>query len=39
MPLAASLVRDRAARGQAVALGFAALFAAGLAVRGITTAR
>jgi len=39
MPLAASLVRDRAPRGQTVALGFAALFAAGLAVRGITTAR
>jgi len=39
MPLAASLVRERAPRGQAVALGFAALFAAGLAIRGITTAR
>ncbi len=38
MPLAASLVRDRTPRGQSVALGFAALFAAGLAVRGITTA-
>ncbi|TMG37851.1 MAG: hypothetical protein E6H88_05460 [Chloroflexi bacterium] len=39
MPLAASLVRERAPRGQALALGFAALFAAGLAIRGITTAR
>src|SRR5712691_5899466 len=39
MPLAASLVRDRAPRGQSVALGFAALFTAGLAIRGITTAR
>lgn len=38
MPLAASLVRDRQPRGQSVALGFAALFAAGLAVRGIITA-
>ena len=38
MPLAASLVRDRTARGQTVALGFAALFTAGLAIRGITTA-
>jgi MFS family permease len=38
MPLAASLVRDRAPRGQAVALGFAALFTAGLAIRGIITA-
>ena len=38
MPLAASLVRDRTARGQSVALGFAALFTAGLAIRGITTA-
>lgn len=38
MPLAASLVRDRTARGQSVALGLAALFTAGLAIRGITTA-
>jgi hypothetical protein len=38
MPLAASLVRDRAPRGQSVALGFAALFTAGLAIRGIITA-
>ena len=38
MPLAATLVRDRQARGQSVALGFAALFTAGLAIRGITTA-
>ena len=38
MPLAATYTRDRAPRGQAVALGFAALFTAGLAIRGITTA-
>ncbi len=38
IPLAASLVRDRTPRGQSVALGFAVLFAAGLAIRGITTA-
>ena len=38
MPLAASIARDRQPRGQSVALGFAALFAAGLAIRGITTA-
>jgi hypothetical protein len=38
MPLAASLVRDRGPRGQSVALGFAALFTAGLAIRGIITA-
>ncbi len=38
MPLAATLVRDRTARGQSVALGLAALFTAGLAIRGITTA-
>ena len=38
MPLAATLVRERTPRGQSVALGFAALFAAGLAIRGITTA-
>jgi hypothetical protein len=38
MPLAATLVRDRTPRGQSIALGLAALFAAGLAIRGITTA-
>jgi len=38
MPLAATLVRDRTPRGQSIALGFAALFAAGLAIRGMTTA-
>jgi hypothetical protein len=38
MPLAASLVRDREPRGQTVALGLAALFTAGLAIRGIITA-
>ena len=38
MPLAASLVRDRTARGQSVALGLASLFTAGLAIRGIITA-
>ena len=38
MPLAASLVRDRAPRGQSLALGFATLFTAGLAIRGIITA-
>jgi hypothetical protein len=38
MPLAASIVRDRQPRGQSLALGFAALFTAGLAIRGITTA-
>ena len=38
MPLAASLVRDRAPRGQSVALGLAGLFTAGLAIRGIITA-
>jgi hypothetical protein len=38
MPLAASVVRDRAPRGQSVALGLAALFTAGLAIRGIITA-
>lgn len=38
LPLAATLVRGRAPRGQSVALGIAALFAAGLAIRGITTA-
>ena len=38
MPLAATLVQGRTPRGQSVALGLAALFTAGLAVRGITTA-
>lgn len=38
MPLAATLVRDRTPRGQSIALGLAALFTAGLAIRGITTA-
>ncbi len=38
MPLAASLARERTPRGQSVALGIAALLAAGLAIRGITTA-
>ena len=38
LPLAATLVRGRVARGQSVALGIAALFTAGLAIRGITTA-
>ena len=38
MPLAASLARDRTPRGQSVALGFASLFTAGLAIRGIITA-
>ena len=37
MPLAATLVRDRQPRGQSMALGLAALFTAGLAIRGITT--
>jgi MFS family permease len=37
MPLASTLVRDRTPRGQSVALGLASLFAAGLAIRGITT--
>ena len=37
MPLAATVVRDRQPRGQSIALGIAALFAAGLAIRGITT--
>lgn len=37
LPLAATLVRGRAPRGQSVALGIAALFTAGLALRGITT--
>ena len=38
MPLAATMIRDRQARGQSLALGFAALFTAGLAIRGIITA-
>jgi hypothetical protein len=38
MPLAATLVRERTPRGQSIALGLAALFTAGLAIRGITTA-
>jgi hypothetical protein len=38
MPLAGTLVRDRTPRGQSIALGLAALFTAGLAIRGITTA-
>ncbi len=38
MPLAATLVHDRTPRGQSIALGLAALFTAGLAIRGITTA-
>ena len=38
MPLAGTIVRDRTPRGQSIALGIAALFAAGLAIRGITTA-
>ncbi len=37
LPLAATLVRGRVPRGQSVALGIAALFTAGLAIRGITT--
>src|SRR5206468_4283404 len=39
MPLAASMVRDREPRGPSVALGFAALFTAGPAVRVIPAAR
>jgi hypothetical protein len=38
MPLAATMVQGRTPRGQSVALGLAALFAAGLAIRGMTTA-
>lgn len=38
MPLAWTYMRGRAPRGQSIALGFAALFTAGLAIRGITTA-
>jgi hypothetical protein len=37
MPLAGTLIRDRTPRGQSIALGIAALFTAGLAIRGITT--
>jgi len=37
LPLAWSIVNDRQPRGQSIALGFAALFTAGLAIRGITT--
>ncbi len=38
MPLAATVVREQQPRGQSVALGIAALFTAGLAIRGFTTA-
>lgn len=38
MPLAATLVEGRTPRGRSMALGFAALFTAGLAIRAITTA-
>jgi hypothetical protein len=38
MPLAASLVNGLTPRGQSVALGLAALFTAGLVIRGIITA-
>ena len=38
MPLAATIVRDYTPRRMSFSLGLAALFAAGLAVRGITTA-
>ncbi len=37
LPIAVTFVRDRRPRGQSVALGFAALFAMGLALRGCTT--
>lgn len=37
IPLAATTVRDRSPRARSVWLGLAALFAAGLAIRGITT--
>ena len=37
MPLAATFMQGRQPRGQSLALGFAALFTAGLAIRGITT--
>jgi hypothetical protein len=38
LPLAATLVRRREPRAASFAFGFMALFAAGLAIRGITTA-
>ena len=38
MPLAATVVRDYTPRRTSFALGLAALFSAGLVVRGITTA-
>jgi hypothetical protein len=38
LPLAATMVRKREPRATAFAFGFMALFAAGLAIRGITTA-
>lgn len=38
LPMAATLVRGRPPRATAFAFGFMALFAAGLAIRGITTA-
>ena len=38
LPLAATLVRKREPRAASFAFGFMALFAAGLALRGITTA-
>ncbi len=37
LPLAMTVVRERTPRGQAIGLGLAALFTAGLAIRGITT--
>ena len=38
LPMAATLVRKRDPRAASFAFGFIALFAAGLAIRGITTA-
>ena len=38
MPMAASIVREGSPRRTSLALGVAALFAAGLCVRGLTTA-
>lgn len=38
LPMAATLVRKREPRAVSFAFGFMALFAAGLAIRGITTA-
>lgn len=38
IPLAATIVRDGSPRRTALTLGVASLFAAGLAIRGITTA-